>query len=326
MLKAVLIDKRRALQYVPLIEKEFEPTPFTFVAEDVIDGDEADIVRAAKDADLILNVYTTMPRSVIEQLDNCKAIVRTGVGWDMVDTDACDEKGIKVLNVPDYCFPEVASHAMALLLSLERNITYYKAHTPDGIWNIKSAYPMNRLSALTLGVVGFGSIGRLFTEYAKPFGFDIVAYDPYVKQEVFDEYGVKSVSLDELFRISDAISLHTPITDETYHMVNAETLKTMKPNAIIINVSRGGLIDTEALVDAVNNGEIYGAGLDVLESEPNVDTSHRVFHTENIVITPHAAYASNQASPELFTRAARSIINAYDDSGPYSLVNNPAKK
>ena len=281
-----------------------------------------EILEVAIDADGIGLVYVDMNKELIDKLENCKVIVRYGIGYDSVDVNAATEKGIVVCNLPDYCQPDVATHTMALLLDLCRKVTLFDRYVRDGNWNSNYGYPINRISSLTLGLIGFGSVARMFVKYMSGFDLKIIAYDPYSPDSLFDELNVKRVTLDELYAEADVISIHTPLTPDTKHLINKESLAKMKDGVLIINTARGPIININDLLEALDSGKVKAAGLDVVETEPIFDKNNELYKYENLIINPHSAYNSEEASYEQHTKVAISAVSVLvKNEVPYNAVN-----
>lgn len=281
-----------------------------------------EILEVAKDADGIGLVYVDMNRELISKLENCKVIVRYGIGYDTIDVEAATERGIIVCNLPDYCQPDVATHTMALLLDLCRKVTLLDRSCRKGNWSANDGYVVNRVSELTLGLVGFGSIARLFVKYMSGFNMNVIAYDPYLPDSFFEELNVTRVTLDELYAQADAISIHTPLTPETKHLINKDTITKMKDGVLIVNTARGPIINIYDLMDALKNGKVKAAGLDVVEIEPIFDPKADIYKLDNIVINPHSAYNSAEASTEQHQKVAYSAIDVLvKNIMPYNAVN-----
>src|SRR6266852_7127523 len=225
------------------------------------------ILRVAADADALLVTYAKITAEMIRQMKRCRIISRFGIGVDNVDIAAATGAGIVITKVPDYCIDEVSDHAMALLLALARKIPFASARAHAGRWEMPAVVPIHRLRGTVLGLVGFGRIPQLVAPKAKSFGLRVVAFDPYVPQTVLDQAGVERVEFDQLVRVSDYISIHTPLLPETHHLFNAEVFRKMKPGAVIVNTSRGPVVDEAALAKALDAGQLAGAALDVLEKE-----------------------------------------------------------
>jgi D-3-phosphoglycerate dehydrogenase len=260
---------------------------------------------------------------IIESMLRCRVISRLGTGLDTIDIPAATARGIWVTYVPDYSIDEVSAHAIALLMALARGIPFLAQSTRNGTWNPAAWGPIYRLKDQTLGVLGLGRIGQATAEKGRGLGLNVIAYDPYANAEIAEKLGVRLVDLDTLTRTSDYISLHSPLLDSTYHMVNAEFLAKMKPTAYLINAARGPLIDEDALLQAVRARQIAGAGLDVLAVEP-IDPNNPLLQEERILITPHAAWYSEQAKLDLRARGAEEVVRILSGQPPRSPANKLA--
>ena len=264
------------------------------------------ILEAARDADAVLTTYAKIPAGVITQLTRCRIIARFGIGVDNVDIPAATSRGIVVTRVPDYCLDEVSDHAMALLLSLVRKIPSSNACTHSGRWEMKAVTPIHRLRGTTLGLVAFGQIPQLVAPKAKAFGLRVVSYDPYVSDDVLARAGVERVDFDELLRISDYISIHTPLLSATYHLFGADVFPRMKPSAYLINTARGPIVDETALARALDQRQLAGAALDVMEQEPPPNSP--LFGRDNVILTPHTSFYSEESLVDLQTKAAEEVF------------------
>jgi D-3-phosphoglycerate dehydrogenase len=254
-----------------------------------------EIIEKGADSIGLLVQWAPVNKQVIEQLKNCRIIVRYGIGVDNVDLNAAREKGIVVCNVPDYCIAEVADHTISLALSLARQLAATHDRMKNGVWKITPPQPMLAFRDMLFSTVGFGRIAREVLNRARAFGFTLAAYDPNVDVEAMEKNQVQKLSFDEVIEQSDILSLHIPLTPETRHMVNNNFLAAMKKGGILINTSRGGLIDTDALVQALRTGNL-SAGLDVYEDEP-VPAGHPILQCENAVLTSHTAGIANEVCP-----------------------------
>jgi D-3-phosphoglycerate dehydrogenase len=281
---------------------------------------EDEIIQLAKGAHAILNARAKITEKVINALERCKVIVRYGVGVDTVDVKAATRKGIMVSNVLDYCVDEVADHAFALILCLARKIVLSARKVRKGEWNIADLRPIKRLNRQVIGVIGFGRIGRAFAKKAIPVGFKIIAYDPYLHNEGEKEDGVTFVAFESLLKQSDYITLHLPLTGETRGMIGRQQMELMKPTTFVVNVSRGHLIDEEALVQALEEKRIAGAGLDVLVEEPP-KSNNPLLKMDQVIVTSHAAFYSDEAIQELQQKAAERVVTALSGGIPEPLVN-----
>lgn len=281
----------------------------------------ADVLALASDADALLVQWATIDKEVIDGLKHCKVIVRYGIGVDNIDLAAAKSKGIAVCNVPDYCIDEVADHSMALALSLGRQLPQLNHRLRSGVWKSTSEGSMPAFREMTFATAGFGRIARAVHDRARSFGFRLAAYDPFIAGEVFEAAGVVKLGLDALFAQADILSLHSPLTEETRHLVNAARLHEMKPTAIIINTARGPLIDTVALADALQSGAIAGAGIDVFEREP-LDPNHPLNKCTNVILTSHMAWCSDTSLVVLQRKAGEEIVRGLSGEPLINRVNH----
>jgi len=277
-----------------------------------------EIQRTTKDADAILTAVVPVDANLVANLQKCRVIVRLGVGYEMVDVESCRKKGIQVCNVPDYGTEEVANHAIALLFSVHRRILSYDRNVRNRQWGHVLPWPIHRLSTLRVGVVGLGRIGSSFARSIKGFVRDVVGFDPFLAADQLGASNVQKMSLESLFETSDIISLHLPLSEKTHHLVSAETIALMERRPIIINVSRGGLVDGAALTHALETGELSGAGIDVFEDEPNVPEELR--RLDNIVLTPHVAWYSEEAELQLRRSSIEEVLRVLAGQSPTNPV------
>lgn len=287
---------------------------------------EEEVIEACRNADGIINQYAPISRKVIESLANCKVITRYGVGVNTIDLDAATQKGICVANVPDYCLDEVADHALALLLACTRKVTLANHYVKNGVWDFKVTQPIYRMRGRILGLVGFGKIPQALADKVKPLGITVIAYDPYVSEQMAADRGVTLVSLERLCRQADFISVHAPLIADTKGMIGKTQFALMKETAFVLNTSRGPVIDEEALLYALQEGWIAGAALDVLEEEP-VCKDHPFLSMENVILTPHVAWYSEEAAREMRSKAAMGVLDVllYGEYPKY-LVNQEVKQ
>jgi D-3-phosphoglycerate dehydrogenase len=277
------------------------------------------IVAAAKDADALLVTYAKINADMISEMKKVKIISRFGIGVDNVDIEAATRQGIVVTKVPDYCIDEVSDHAMALLLSLVRKIPFSSARAHAGRWEMPAVTPIHRLRGTVLGLVGFGRIPQLVAPKAKAFGMRVMAYDPYVSLNVMEQAGVGRLEFPELLKISDYISIHSPLLPETHHLFSDEVFRQMKPGSVIVNTSRGPVVDEAALARALDAKQLSGAALDVLEQEPPVNSP--LFGRENVILTPHTSFYSVESLEELQTKAAEEVVRVLSGQPPRNPVN-----
>ena len=277
---------------------------------------ESDLIDRIEDADAIMVYhYFRLTRSSIDRLQNCKAIVRPGVGYDGIDIEAAAQRGIPVCNVPDYGTEEVADSAMAMALSLSRGTHFLNARLRRGVgdWNVDQALPIPRLRGRRFGIVGCGRIGTATALRAKAFGFDVAFYDPYVPDGIDKALGIRRLeSLDELLSSSHIVSLHCPLTGETRGMIGSTQIALMPKGSFLVNTSRGGVVDTNAVINALGSGDLAGAGIDVLEQEPPPSNSSLLAAWRNpehpahdrLLMNPHTAFYCDEGCEEFRRKGA----------------------
>ncbi len=273
-------------------------------ADLVVAGDRDEALALARDADALLNTYLPLDAGALGGMDRCRVIARYGIGTDNIDLDAARQQGIAVTNVPDYCVEEVAVHAVAMALALQRRLPQGQVSLLDGGWGVDALRPIHRLSAQVAGVVGLGRIGRQVAGHLAALGMTVLGHDPYVA----DLDGVQLVGLEELLSTADVVTLHSPLTPTTRGMVAGPQLKAMKPTAVLVNVSRGPLVVLEDLVAALHDGVIAGAGLDVFDHEP--PDPERLRDVPNLLATPHSAFYSEEALEESQRKAVGEVVAA----------------
>lgn len=280
----------------------------------------------AKDADAIIQQYAKIYKPTIDKLDKCKIIARYGIGVDILDVEACYDKGIIVTNVPDYCLDEVADHAISLSFMLMKSIPFYnkKVHSGSYRWQDWNA-PIPRYRGSVYGLVGFGRIAQNLSKKVQSFGFQVVAYDPFVSESFMNSYGVKKVTFEELMKISDIVNVLTPHTEQTHHIINEEALKMMKNTAYLVGVSRGKCIDNKALYKALKEKWIAGAALDDPEEEPMkienwTPDMNPLFELDNFFCTPHTAYVSKISLEECRYVAANNVKSVLLGERPMDIV------
>lgn len=281
---------------------------------------EEDVIRECKDASGLIDQYAPITRKVMESLPDLKVVGRYGVGVNTIDVDAATELGIQVLNVPDYCMDEVSNQAVSLMLACHRKLNILNSQVHHNGWDYKIAKPIHRLQGQTLGLLGFGRIPKMVAQKAKAFGLNIIAYDPYVTPEVGLQYNVTILPLKDVLQKADIISVHVPLTKDTENLLNEQTLSWMKPEAIVINTSRGPLIDEKALYHALKDKKIGYAGLDVTVQEP-IQKDNPLLTLDNVIITPHVAWYSEEAELELKTKVAQGVADVLSGKNAKYLVN-----
>lgn len=281
---------------------------------------EDEVIAAAAGADAIVVQYAPITDRVLTALPNLKAIGRYGVGVDTVDVEAATAHGVAVCNVPDYGTEDVSDHAIALALAVSRGLIQLDRGIRRGNHVLAPAQPLHRFITRTFGVVGLGLIGAATARKAKALGFDVIGSDPTLTVGTTTEAGVRVVSFEEVLSCADVISLHVPLNKHTYHLINKETLKLVKPTASLVNTCRGGVVDTDAIVEALSNGTLKSAGLDVLEEEP-VPADHPLALLDNVLLTPHAAWYSEESYSELKHRALENVADVVARTQPRNVLN-----
>ena len=282
--------------------------------------DPAGIKEACRDADAVINTYAQMTKDIIDAMEKCRLVIRNGIGVNTIDVGACTAKGIMVGNLPSYCINEVSEHALALILALARKIVPLNASVRQGVWDVKRASPVYSLEGKTLGLIGFGRIPRLVSAKARAFGFQVLAFDPYVTAEAMAAESVQKSDLYDMLSKSDYVSIHCPLTPETKGLFNMEAFTKMKKTAYLINTSRGPVINEADLAAALANGEIGGAGLDVLDKD-EVDPGNPLLEFDNVILTPHTAWYSEESIARRRVQTIESVISVLKGGQPASLVN-----
>jgi D-3-phosphoglycerate dehydrogenase len=287
---------------------------------------EDEVIDAARDADAIIAQYATVGARAIGALTRCQVIARYGTGVDIVDVDAATARGILVTNVPnDWCENEVADHAMALLLAVGRKVCAYDQACRAGAWQWQTGYPIHRLRGSVLGLLSFGAIAQAVATRGAGFGMRVIAHDPYLPGPDITARGATPVSFGELLEQADYLVIQAPLTKETHHLFGEAELRRMKATAFLINTARGPIVSDEALYRALTEGWIAGAGLDDIEEEP---AKHRDWKPTNplltlprVVVTPHAAYYSEEAIATVRDFAAHEVVRVLAGQPPLSPVN-----
>lgn len=239
-----------------------------------------------------------------------RLIVRAGIGYDNVNVPAAHRHGIQVSNVPDYCTDEVADHTLLLLLAAERRLTTVRELGVEN-WSVATRLPpVHRLSGRVLGIIGFGRIGQKVARRAAAFGYDVIAHDPGVPNHTFTDAGVRSVELDELLRHADAITLHCPLTTDTTHLIDRASLAHVRPGGVLVNTSRGGLVNLDDVDGAVESGILASVALDVLDGEPEPPLDHPLLSRPEVLVTPHVAWYSLDARHALAVKSAEEALRS----------------
>ncbi len=282
---------------------------------------EDDVIRECRDADAVLLNQAPMTARVINALEKCRVISRYGIGYDNADIKAAETRGIWVTNVPGYCTEEVAEHALGMLLCCVRRIPFKDRGVREGRWNLNQ--PIRRMSGRTMGIIGFGATGRAFWEKVQGFGFSrILVNDPRIEKKLLPGMFGEAAGFEKLISESDFISLHIPLKESTKHLINHNTISRMKEGVVIVNISRGLVIDESALIDALRSGKVGAAGLDVFEKEP-LPPDSPLLMLDNVILTDHSAYYSQEAVSILKMRTAMNARDVLEGRIPKTAVNHP---
>jgi D-3-phosphoglycerate dehydrogenase / 2-oxoglutarate reductase len=269
---------------------------------------EDEVVEVVADADLVISQWAPIRERAISAMKKARAIVRYGIGLDNIDVAAARAQGITVRNIPDYCLDEVADHTLALLLALQRQVVTVWSRVQSAKWINQPPLELPPLAECTLGLIGFGHIAQRVARRAKAFGTAVIACDPYQPDQTFTASEVRGVPLQELYSRSDLISLHCPLVEQTRHMISRDSLAQMHPHTLLVNTSRGGLVSTDDLLHALQDGVIAGAALDVVEEEP-LPASAPILKAPNIIVTSHIAWYSSKSIGRLQRRVAEEALS-----------------
>jgi D-3-phosphoglycerate dehydrogenase / 2-oxoglutarate reductase len=280
-----------------------------------------ELAELVADADAVLTQFAPVNAAAIAAMSRAKVIVRYGIGVDNVDLEAAKARGIPVCNIPDYCIDEVADHTLALILALTRQVVPTCNHLRAGQWSLPvPLHTMHALKTLTVGVVGFGRIGREVASRLRAFKSKVMVFDPVVPAAEVERAGCVPAALDDVLRSADVLTLHCPSTPVTVRMIDRAALAKMKPGALFINVGRGNLVDTPALIEALQTGWLGGAALDVCDPEP-IPSDSPLLGMGNVILTPHVASASVPAVTKLRTQAAETAARALRGEPLVNVVN-----
>jgi D-3-phosphoglycerate dehydrogenase len=303
-------DCQAALAHVPA-----RMTALSFI------GAEDELIARTRDADALVISSSPVTRSVMSALEGLKVVARTGVGYDVIDVPAATDLGVIVVNIPDIWVREVANHALALLLAWNRKVVTLDRQVHAGVWSAGVPGPhTGALHGETVGIVGLGNIGRAFARRVAAFETKVIACDPYVDDGHFAALGVERVSLEALAERADYVSVHTLLNAETHHLIGDAFFRRMKPTAILINTSRGPVVDERALARALEEKRLAGAALDVWEQEP-VAADNPLLKMDNVIATPHAAYFSTAAVAQVPRRCGEEVARVLTGQRPLNVVN-----
>lgn len=319
---------RVVLSAFPMID----PETYREVLADAVDepvevevaemGSTERLIEAAAGADAVVtDINTPVTEAALDAAD-VDVVVRSAVGVDNIDVVAAAERGVTVTRVPDYCTEEVATHSVSLLLACLRSLKPYDDAVAAGGWSWEAGVPTRRVSASTVGLLSFGPIAKRAAEQLSGFGADLVAYDPFVDAEEMADYGVEKVDFDALFDRADHVGVYAPLTDATRGIVDADALARLSEDSVVVNVSRGPVVDAEALLDALEADEVKAAGLDVLAEEPPEDDP--LVGRDDTVVTPHAAWYSEEARDDLNRSGAADVAAVLNGETPDGRVDPDA--
>jgi len=303
---------------------EEEKTEFGRIGAELIFAQikgEEELIRVCKDADGLLIQYALLTREVLQQLPKCKVIGRYGVGVDSIDLRAATDVGIIVANVPDYCVDEVADQALSMILALIRKTTFFDQKVKSNEWDFRQGRPIHRIKGKTLGLIGSGRIGLEVAKRISAFGVRVITFDPYLQKT---PEGIELMDFDTVLKESDFISIHCPLNESTRHLLGEKEFQKMQKKPLIINTSRGPIIDEVALIQALTKRQVSGAGLDVLEKEPP-DPQNPLLKMENVIIAPHISFYSEESISELKWRTAENVSSVLLGKWPRSVVNHQVK-
>ncbi len=281
-----------------------------------------DVLRVTEDADVVMiqSVRPLLNGEVIRKMKQCRCIIRLGIGYDSVDVKAATNCNIIVCNIPLYCVDDVAEHALALLLDGARHISLQDRMIRASQWDRRKARPSRRLRSSTLGIVSMGRIAQRLAQCAKGLFANVLGFDPYVNSATMAKLGVEKVELNELLSRSDFISVHTPLTDSTHHLLGRHEFEIIKQGAVLVNTSRGGVIDTQALVKAMQSQKLWAAGLDVMEQEPLPQDSP-LRQLPNVSFTPHVGACTDESVADLYRAACEIACDVLCGKTPASIAN-----
>jgi D-3-phosphoglycerate dehydrogenase len=282
---------------------------------------EEALIENCRDAVALLVLREPITAHVLDHLTECKVVARFGVGLDTIDIDAATKRGIRVTNVPDANASEVATHALAMILSLVRRLPQFDRATRRADWKVAEiGRGMRRVEQLVLGIVGLGRTGSRLAVAGSAVGFKVIAADPFASDDAIRSYGAQPVTFDHLIESADVVSLHVPLTADTKYLISREVIGIMKSGAILVNVARGGLVDEAALLDALSSNALAGAGLDTFEREP-LPTDSFLLAAENLILSPHAAHYSLEANRETIRKAFEDVARVLRGESPEYPVN-----
>ena len=300
------------------IKEEYPNVDFIFLSEQALEKEE--LISKAKDIEVLISWDQEMDEEIYEKL-NLRAFLAASTGYNVANVEAATKYNIVVSNAKDYCKDEVATHAVMYILACARKLYELLPYVKEGNWGLSDVGKIKRFSNATVGILGLGAIGSSVAKKLSGFGVRIIANDPNISKESMEKLGVEKVDFETLLSESDYLSLHTPLLESTKEIINLEALKKMKPTAFLINTARGAIVNQEDLYFVLNNGIIAGAGLDVLENEPPKDSDKKLIALPNVMVTPHSAYLSVEASDAQLRITAQETGRILRNETPINLVN-----
>ncbi|RQG88053.1 C-terminal binding protein [Natrarchaeobius halalkaliphilus] len=283
------------------------------------DASAGEIAREVGEADALLTHYTDVSGPLMDAT-GCSVVSRYATGIDGIDVEAATERGVKIANVPTYCDREVGEHVATLAMACLRGLPQYTSSTADGEWDWSAVDPVRSFSELSFGFLAFGNKARAAADIATAVGFECLAADPFLDDETIERAGVEPVEFDELIERCDVLSVNAPLTDETREIIDEDVLERMPDSSVLINTSRGELVDESALLDALEDGPLLSAGLDVLANEPPAETNPLLGRSD-VFVTPHAAWYSERSVDELIEKGSEAVIAAYEEHQHEGIVN-----
>jgi D-3-phosphoglycerate dehydrogenase len=330
----VTLEKNKAV--VARVERAAIASPLSDEAEvirkagiELMDIDavsEDEIIAKAREADVVFTVRAAFTRRIFENLPKLRAVVRCGIGFDNIDVDAATDNHVLVVNIPDFCFEEVSNHAIVLLMACAKKLVRMNHLLKTAGWGASRQImePMGSIWGQTVGIVGCGNIGRMTARKAQCFGLKVIGYDPYVDRNLARESGIALKSLPEVMGESDYVSLHPCLNQETFHLIGEKELTLMKPSAYLINTARGSVVDEPALIRALQDKRIAGAGIDVFEKDP-IDPDNPLLKMDCVIVTPHTAFYCDASFKRLRISVGQEAVRVAQGRWPRNLVNKEVK-
>ncbi len=325
-LKVMRVDSPSVCKLYPLIEEKEEIIKVGAELVDIEAATDVEIIASASDADVIFTNSANFSREVIQSMPKLRAIIRCGVGYDVIDVRAATENGILVVNIPDYCIDEASNHAITLLLAVVKKLVLLDGYVRRNLWDDaqKILAPMPSVYGQILGVIGCGNLGLATARKARCLNMMVLGYDHHLDKYEAAVDGIELTSLEDLLQKSDFISIHLPLNKETFHFIGEKELKKMKSSAYLINTARGAVVDESALIKALQEKWIAGAGLDVFETEP-VTPDNPLITMDNVILTPHTASYSDAAFKKLRISVGQEAARIVLGKWPKNVVNKDVK-